>query len=408
MIKNKRIKVMVTLLLSLIMMSFTSVAANVKFISKKITKNFHLISAQSASPRVSVINMGLVIGKDGLLLIDTYLPGSSEALLTKIREISNKPIKYVLNTHSHPDHSGGNKFFADQGAIVISQENARYGSLGGSYAQLRFKQNLNLDLGGEQIQAIHVVSHTYDDTIIYLKNSNVVFMGDNLTTQAFISIGERGLAGHLAVFDLAISLANKNTLVVPAHATLSKQGLSTLRKQDLYGYKKKHQLWMQRLVELYRQGLSIDDISRDEQMISLTQDFHADGHKRNDREIDRYIKSRILIAIKSEFSTSHPLTEKELKPYIGHYRFDENTEIEVFQKQDKLYARQLDAYIVELIPTQGQSFLLKGYFFGRNDSKEMFYFDLDASGIATSLTPVLTENSMWGDNIKQVKMFKIE
>jgi glyoxylase-like metal-dependent hydrolase (beta-lactamase superfamily II) len=335
-------------------------------------------------------------------LIDSDGLNRSESLLSAIRDISAKPIKYVLNTHSHPDHTGGNKFFADMGATIISQENSRYST---AFGQLRFKDTLTLDLGSEQIEVIHRVSHTYDDVIIRLKKSNAIFMGDNLSTHAFLSLGEKGLSGHLAFFDLAISLSDKNTLVIPAHAAYSDAGEANLKQADLYLYKDKLSVWLQRLTVLNQQQLTIAEMAKDQQLIELTLSMVRDGH--NESAAQRlYMEETIGTALNMEFTSSDSMMLSDVTQYLGQYQGKNNDVIEVFAKDNKVYARQQGNFMAQLVPINANEFKLKGYQFGMNGGKEILMFSFDDTGKVTSLTPVLNEHSGWVRDFSQTPFIK--
>jgi len=374
-----------------------------KFIHKKVNDNFYLITSNNSA---TVTHLGLVIGEDGLLLVDAYHESKVKELYQAIQQISDKPLKYVINTHSHPDHSGGNKFFAEQGAIIISQDNARFSD---AYGQLRFKDAINVDLGNEVMQAKHVVSHTYDDAIVYLENSNVVFMGDNLSTHTFLSIGEQGLAGHLLAFDTAIAMSNEDTIVIPAHAAFNEAGVTTLRKKDLYNYKKKFTDWVARLEQLHNQNMTTENMASDTDLKELTLAIAVDG----DRESGRKMLSAaayqqiISMAEKALFSKTHNLSDSVLQKYIGNYRSADNAHSEIYIEENKLFIREKGKFIAELLPISEQEFLLKGYFFGIGEGKESIKFEFNESGQVEAIVPYLNSESVWKTEMDLTKKVRI-
>jgi len=362
-----------------------------KLISKRIAENVYLITSNN---KVNVTHVGVVVGSDGLLLVDSYFESTVEELYRAIRDISDKPIKYVVNTHSHPDHSGGNKFFADKGATIVSQNNSQYSD---AYGQLRFKDTIKLDLGNEVLHATHVISHTYDDAIIYLEKSNMIFMGDNLSTHTFLSIGEKGLEGHLAAFDLALSLSNDSTIVVPAHAAFNDEGSSTLVTQDLNSYKDKFSAWVKRLKQLRNNDISVGNMISDPQLRQLTLDIATDGHKDTGRRMlaGPGFEQIVDIAVKSIFAKKHNLPDETLNKYIGNYRSASGIITEIYNEKGKLHIRESGKFIAELLPLGKQTFLIKGYFFGIGNGKETIEFDFNRFGEVEALTPILNKSSVW-------------
>jgi glyoxylase-like metal-dependent hydrolase (beta-lactamase superfamily II) len=351
---------------------------------KKINQNFYLLSTPSVS------HLGLIIGDSALVLVDTGLVTESEMVLAAIKKISDKPIKYVLNTHHHPDHSGGNRFFAKLGATIITQENTLYTA---TYSQVRYKDSYSLDIGNETIELFHKVSHTYNDTIIHLKNSNAVFMGDNLSTHAFLSVGEKGLAGHNAVYDFALSLADKNTIVIPSHAGRDKQGNRLVNKQALYAYKQKSQSWIKRLGELKKQAFNITEIKKDSKLRDLTQAFAVD-EKRNNPADHFGLSWSVTKSLELEFYSRKKITKQQLQSYVGIYKLNKQIKVEIFTKDEKLFAREEGRYFVELIPISEHLFDMKGYFFDEN--KEKIIFNQSQNNEVESLNVIIDDTSRWG------------
>ena len=107
-------------------------------------------------------NVGVSVGDDGILLIDAMNGRQDEALLKTIRGLSDAPVRYVINTHSDRDHTGGNAVFAEQGATIFGQENARYSK---ALVHAYFKTKMLLNANGERVEAHHVPSHSHNDAL---------------------------------------------------------------------------------------------------------------------------------------------------------------------------------------------------------------------------------------------------
>lgn len=138
-------------------------------------------------------NIGASVGDDGIVIVDDqYLP-LADKIEAALQGISNKPIKFVLNTHWHGDHTGGNPHFGEK-APIIAQENVRKRLSSGGKTMfgetppapkvalpiITFENSVSVHLNGEDIRAIHVPhGHTDGDSVIFFPQSNVVHMGDD-------------------------------------------------------------------------------------------------------------------------------------------------------------------------------------------------------------------------------------
>ncbi len=387
----KSITLLIALISTLISLklAYAEEDEKLRLVTQKVNDSFYLVYEMAEGSNV----VGVLIEEEGIMLIDSFPPSHSKILLEEIRKISDKPVKYVLPTHSHGDHSGGLNFFAKMGATTISQENSVYHY--GGRAKLRFKDELILDFGDEQVKAFHQPSHTFDDTIIYLEKSNILFMGDNLSTDRFLSIGEKGLAGHLSAFDLGLSLADEKTRVVPGHSALSsvKSGNITLNKKDLLSYKQKSIDWVERLKDLYNKGFTIEQMKQDETLIKLTRSFVANANNIKDPEHDFGMDWSVDKAIDLEFNQHHTLSEVQLKNFVGTYSLDKDINVDIFMENKKLFARKKGRYLVELLLLTSDVFDLKGYFFAGQNEK--FRFNRNKAGVIESMEVIVDEKSIW-------------
>jgi cyclase len=134
-------------------------------------------------------NAGFIIGKDGVAVIDTFTSVTpAKELLAEIRKITNLPIKYVVNTHYHLDHVGGNAVFADAGATIVAQQNVAAWERSERRALVEnlvlpnktYTDKIDLDLGDRTIKVRYMLGHTGGDSVVFVKgkNTDVVFGGD--------------------------------------------------------------------------------------------------------------------------------------------------------------------------------------------------------------------------------------
>ena len=183
-------------------------------------------------------NIGVSVGEDGIVLVDDQFAPLAPKIREALKGLTDKPIKFVLNTHFHGDHTGGNAQFSAE-APIIAQENVRKrlkegGAVAGSEAKpapkealpvITFNDRATVHLNGEDIRAIHFPhGHTDGDSIIFFPQSNVVHMGDDFVTYGFPFVDVRSggsVSGMIAGVEKALSLAPPDVKVIPGHGPLS-------------------------------------------------------------------------------------------------------------------------------------------------------------------------------------------
>lgn len=197
------------------------VKSNTKIDLKLVNKNIYMLTGRGG-------NIGVSIGKDGVIMIDDqFAPATSEIIKT-VKTISDKPIKYLFNTHFHGDHTGGNINFQEKGALIMAHDNVRKhlsqkDSLG--LPVITFDNTLTLHLNDDDIIATHVHNaHTDSDAIIYFPNANVLHTGDTFFNQRFpyIDLNNGGsLEGIIKAGELGLMLINTETKIIPGHGNLA-------------------------------------------------------------------------------------------------------------------------------------------------------------------------------------------
>ena len=188
-------------------------------------------------------NITIAVGTDGIIMVDGQFAPLSGKIMAAVRAISPLPIKYLVNTHFHGDHTGGNENFAKEGALVIAHDNIRIrlaagtvSGLTGAAAKPRPPEALprqtytggafNIEVGGRKARLIHVANaHTDGDTWVYFEDANVIATGDNFNNLKryqnidFANGGDiRGMIRANAAF---MSIANADTKIVPGHGPLA-------------------------------------------------------------------------------------------------------------------------------------------------------------------------------------------
>ncbi|WP_418637827.1 MBL fold metallo-hydrolase [Winogradskyella sp.] len=330
---------------------------------QKITNNLYVLK----NPNYNT-NVGVFIGKDAILLIDPMTGNNNQKqLLNAIKQLSKKPIKYVINTHHHMDHSGANRFFKKLGATIISQENAKYSN---ALYDITFKDSYSLDMGNENIKLYHSTAHTFDDILVYFENNNAVFMGDTFMTNSFphFYYGGGGL-GHLNIIDKALSLGNVHTVIIPAHGKLASN------KKELSVYRENSVQWISSIKSLFNEGKTSEEIAENVQIKKLSTIFN-NGRNVSKQSIQRTINKTISV----DLVVSKDLSEKTLKNYEGIYEYENGQVDEIIYQNKKLLFRSKGKYIYEITPLSEIKFHIKGqfpnkYLVFKNSGNEFEFFN---------------------------------
>ena len=183
-------------------------------------------------------NIGASVGEDGIVIVDDQYAPLADKIQAALKGITDKPVRFVINTHWHGDHTGGNAYFSRQGTI-IAQDNVRERLekggrvLGNDYKPaaketlpiITFNDRASVHLNGEDIRAIHFPhGHTDGDSVIFFSQSNVVHMGDDFVTYGFpfIDLDSGGsAAGMIAACEKVLSTVSPDVKVIPGHGPLS-------------------------------------------------------------------------------------------------------------------------------------------------------------------------------------------
>jgi len=212
----------------------------------KIADNvYSYVDVKGASPQNSFgANAGIIIGKNGIIVVDTLISTKeAKRFLEDIRKVSDRPIKYVINTHYHLDHSFGNSVFEEIGAVVISHatdkmnlmasgegtlKNAKsYGltedDMAGTkivYPALSFTDRLQIDLGDQKVDVIYIgPSHTGGSIVVYLPDKKLLFAGDILFTGYHPFLAEGDLEGWIRTLDHIMNM--DVATIIPGHGPVS-------------------------------------------------------------------------------------------------------------------------------------------------------------------------------------------
>jgi glyoxylase-like metal-dependent hydrolase (beta-lactamase superfamily II) len=250
------------------------VKENVKYFEiEKINEQFYMLVGGGG-------NVGVFISDHDVVLIDNKYEIIEDILMTSLKKITDKPIKFIINTHFHHDHSDGNRAFGKQGIPIISHQNAKKRMMedkelyGGIYSFIKnfvqpkydenslpvftYESKMTISQGNEEIELYNFgKAHTDGDSVVVFKNNNIIHTGD-----AFVRYGYpyvdlnnggsiKGLIDFLGTLEL---LCDENTIIIPGHGNLSKKEDVTDLKNSL------KELYNKTVIGL-KNGLSYTEIS---------------------------------------------------------------------------------------------------------------------------------------------------
>jgi cyclase len=186
-------------------------------------------------------NMGLSVGDDAVFLIDDEYAPLTPKIRAAIAAITPKPVRFLLNTHWHFDHTGGNKDHGDAGAMIIAHDNVRKrmsseqfieafntkypASPAGALPVVTFNDTVTFWINGDTVTAFHVApAHTDGDAIVYFRGANIVHMGDVFVSAAFpfVDLSSGGsINGFINGTERVLRVINADTKVIPGHGPLA-------------------------------------------------------------------------------------------------------------------------------------------------------------------------------------------
>ena len=215
--------------------------SDVTITTEQVTDNIYMLQGSGG-------NIAILTGEDGTIMVDDQFAPLSDKIMAAIKDISDQSVHYLLNTHWHGDHTGGNENFANAGATIIAHDNVRkrlsteqlrpFGrstpaSPEAAWPQLTFNDEMHIHYNNENIHLIHNHNaHTDGDAFVYFSDSNVLHMGDCFFKDRFPYI-DRDMGGspdgYIKAVSQAILITDSDTKIIPGHGALA-------TKQDLLNY----------------------------------------------------------------------------------------------------------------------------------------------------------------------------
>lgn len=233
--------------------------------TNKLSDNFYTLEGSGGT-------IGVLTGPDGVLMVDAQFAPLTGKIVAAIKQISNGDIKYLINTHVHGDHTGGNENLGKMGVTIIAREELRNrlahpnpgpnGAAGvpmpaAGLPRITYVGTLTFKMDGETVRAIAIPrAHTDGDTMVYFENNDIVMTGDWFRSIQFPNIDRANggsLQGLIDAMSRVIALCGPNTRVVPGHGPMVDRNALIAHRDMIMGVRKN-------VLDLVKQGKSQEEV----------------------------------------------------------------------------------------------------------------------------------------------------
>jgi cyclase len=226
------------MLVALLAMTAAGRAQNAPDFSKveikttKLANNFYTLEGQGGT-------IGILVGPDGILMVDSQFAPLSQKIMAAIHQVSNQPVRFLIDTHVHADHTGGNENFAKAGAVIFARPELRDrlihpapgangavppGAPAAALPVVTYDAPVTFHMNGEEARLIPIRrAHTDGDTLVYFPNDDIIMCGDFFRSIQYPNIDRANggsLNGMLDGLGTLIGLAGPNTKIVPGHGAM--------------------------------------------------------------------------------------------------------------------------------------------------------------------------------------------
>ncbi|MFL0356601.1 MBL fold metallo-hydrolase [Erythrobacter sp. GH1-10] len=244
------------------------------------------IKAEQIAPGVAVLygaggNIGVSYGDDATVIIDDQFAPLTDKIEAKVEELGAQPVKYVVNTHWHFDHTGGNENFGKAGATIFAHDNVRVrmaegGTVVGNTTPpapkdalpvVTYGQGMRFHLNGDTINLMYLGGgHTDGDSVVVWEEKNIVHMGDLYITIKSFPFVDRSSGGNvynmMTTLDLVIAMLDDETKVIPGHGAMS-------NKAELVAYRDMIGEAVSRVEALHEDGATLEEAVAAKPLASL-------------------------------------------------------------------------------------------------------------------------------------------
>lgn len=229
--------------------------SNVQIIPHHVAGSVYYLEGQGG-------NIGLSIGEDGVVMIDDQFAPLTDRIVAAIRQMNSGDIRFLINTHVHGDHTGGNENMGKMGVAILARDQVRVRLQAQAPAAalpvLTYSDAITIHLNGEEVHAFPVPpAHTDGDTYIHFRQSDVIHTGDVFRTTAFPVIDTNNggtLDGTLQALGILIGTAGPDTKIVPGHGVVS-------GRADVIGFRDMVLDVKNKVEAMVRQGMSYSEVA---------------------------------------------------------------------------------------------------------------------------------------------------
>ncbi|MEQ8242698.1 hypothetical protein [Fulvivirga sp.] len=332
--------------LGLSIMSFSQ-ARNLNLEVTQLSEHAYLLT-RTWKPSVQRTNMGVVIGEKGLVLINAlYSDEELELFEKELQKLSDKPVKYVINSNWDAYNTWSNQYFKEMGAVIISHENLAYHD--GYNADINFNDKFSLNVGTETITAYRSYGHSFGHINVHLENANTTFMSDSYRSEWMTMEGPFGLEGHFKGLDMALAMGNEFTKYISGN-THSKIVSS---REDLLNEKQLRSAFAERVLSLKKEGKSVNEILSDGEIVAICKQYELYSDLVANGEIGDWMINPILFG---EQAKTHGFSIEQLEKYVGNYQVKDKNDIEIFIENGELFAKSPGQFYLKLVPVSESKF----------------------------------------------------
>jgi len=233
--------------------------------TNKITDNFYTVDGRGGT-------IGVLVGPQGTFMVDTQFAPLTDRIVAAIKQISPNPIRFVVNTHVHPDHTGGNANLGKMGATIFARDELRDllmnpapGANGQSGTPamesalpvITYENKITFHLNGETVDLIPIrKAHTDGDTMVYFHNADVIMTGDFYRSIGYPNIDRANggsLDGMIAGLAQIVALAGPNTKIIPGHGPIVDRNAVAAHRDMILGVR-------EQVAKLMQQGKTADEV----------------------------------------------------------------------------------------------------------------------------------------------------